>query len=41
LDEDDDVGEHVAEYLHTPDQTGEYKVGEHDAEYLHTPDQIA
>jgi len=26
LYEDDDIGEHVAEYLHTPDQTGEYKV---------------
>jgi hypothetical protein len=36
LDEDDEVGEDDAEYLHTPDQTGEYEEGDHGAEYLHT-----
>ncbi len=31
LDENNEVDDHVAEYVQTPDQV---------AEYLHTPDQI-
>jgi hypothetical protein len=43
LDEDDEVGEHGAEYLHTPDLIKldeDEEVGEHGAEYPHSPDQI-